>query len=101
MLEVRRYRSEVESHRHDFHQVVLPLEGRLRMTVGGVAGAVSSECAALVAAGEIHSFTGSKSNAFLVVDIPVDSPVVTDAVGTVLWERVRDAFGRTRARRRR
>jgi len=29
LFEVRRYRGGVVTHSHDFHQVVLPLEGRL------------------------------------------------------------------------
>ena len=29
LFEVRRYRGEVVTHNHDFHQMVLPLEGRL------------------------------------------------------------------------
>lgn len=86
-FEVRRYRGDVVTHSHDFHQVVLPLEGRLNMVVGGTEGCVSPESIALVAAGESHSFTGSKSDSFLVIDIPVRSSPATDAHGVLLWAR--------------
>lgn len=89
LFEVRRYRGDVVTHSHDFHQVVLPLEGRLGMVVGGTEGVVSTASVALVAAGESHSFTGSKSNSFLVLDIPTRSWAATDAPGALLWERVR------------
>jgi len=88
-FEVRRYRGEVVTHSHDFHQVVLPLEGRLSMVVSGTEGYVSSDSVALVAAGESHGFTGSKSNSFLIIDIPTRSWNATDALGALLWERAR------------
>ena len=81
LFEVRRYNGDVVTHSHDFHQVVLPLEGRLSMVVSGTEGYVSSDSVALVAACESHSFTGSKSNSFLVTDIPTRSWVATDALG--------------------
>jgi AraC-like DNA-binding protein len=89
VFEVRRYRGDVITHSHDFHQVVLPLEGQLRMVVAGVEGTVSSDCVALVAAGASHSFTGSKSNSFLVIEIPTRAGIATDALGVLLWERAR------------
>ncbi len=88
-FEVRRYRGAVVSHSHDFHQVVLPLEGRLSMVVSGTEGHVSPDSVALVAAGEPHSFTGSKSNSFLVIDIPTRSWTATDTLGALVWERAR------------
>lgn len=89
LIEVRRYRGDVVTHSHDFHQVVLPLEGRLTMTVGGVDGHVAADSVALVAASVSHSFTGSKGNAFLVLDIPPRAWVATDALGVLLWARAR------------
>lgn len=84
-FEVRRYRGESISHRHDFHQVVLPLEGRLNLEVGDARGQVSSKSIALIAAGVEHRFSGSKTNAFLVVDVPVSSRIAADESGTLLW----------------
>ena len=41
-FEVRRYRGDVVTHSHDFHQVMLPLEGRLNMVVNGTEGCVAA-----------------------------------------------------------
>lgn len=59
------------------------------MVVSGTEGYVSSDSVALVAAGESHSFTGSKSNSFLVIDIPTRSWIATDPLAALLWERAR------------
>ena len=42
LFEVRRYRDDVVTHSHDFHQVVLPLEGRLSMVTSGTEGYVDA-----------------------------------------------------------
>jgi transcriptional regulator GlxA family with amidase domain len=42
LFEVRRYRGDVVTHSHDYHQVVLPLEGRLSMVVSGTEGYVDA-----------------------------------------------------------
>ncbi len=89
LIEVRRYRGDVVTHTHDFHQVVLPIGGRLNMLVNGREGCVSEDSVALIAAGEAHSFTGSKSNSFLVIDLPSSSWDATDAVSVLLWKYVR------------
>ena len=89
LFEVRHYRGEVVTHSHDFHQVVLPLGGRLSMAIGNNAGHVTSDCVALVAAGERHRFNGSESNSFLVLDLPTDSPNANDVTGVLLWKRAR------------
>jgi AraC-like DNA-binding protein len=60
------------------------------MVISGTEGCVSSDSVALVAAGESHGFTGSKSNSFLIIDIPTRSWTATDALGALLWERARD-----------
>jgi len=69
-FDVRRYGRDVESHSHDHHQIVLPMQGVLEMEIGGTEGAVTDECAAVVPSGLLHGFAGSKDNAFLIVDLP-------------------------------
>ncbi len=54
-LDLRSYSAETDSHQHDFHQLVLPVAGQLDMTVGQRSGQVSSQHAAIVAAGESHA----------------------------------------------
>ena len=87
LVEVRPYRSEVVTHSHDFHQVVLPLTGELRMVIGAHEGAVSSKSVALVAANLSHSFTGTDGNSFLVIDIPTRTGNASDSLDTQLWEQ--------------
>ena len=70
ILDLRSYSAETHSHQHDYHQLVLPVSGLLEMRVGPHAGKVSSQYAAVIAAGENHHFTGSADNCFVVADIP-------------------------------
>ncbi len=69
-LDLRSYSRETHSHQHDFHQLVLPVQGRLDMRVGQQEAAVSVEQAAVVAAGEAHGFAAPDTNRFVVADIP-------------------------------
>ncbi|BBB24824.1 AraC family transcriptional regulator [Amphritea japonica] len=69
-LDLRSYSAETNSHQHDYHQLVLPVSGLLDMTVGQYSGKVTSQHAAVVAAGENHGFAGSDDNCFVVADIP-------------------------------
>ena len=89
LIEVRRYPGDTVHHRHDFHQLVLPLEGRLDLVVEGRPGTVSDDCVAVVPAGHEHGFAGSKVNAFLVIDLAVDSPLATALPAALLWDRAR------------
>ena len=34
-LDLRSYSPEQESHRHDYHQLVLPVDGTLKLTIDG------------------------------------------------------------------
>ena len=70
-LDLRSYQREVQRHHHDYHQLVLPVEGCLAMSVGNRQGQVTSHQAAFIAAGEEHSFAAPELNRFVVADIPV------------------------------
>ncbi|MBB6520238.1 AraC family transcriptional regulator [Pseudoteredinibacter isoporae] len=70
LLELRSYSSETRSHHHDYHQLVLPVDGELSISVDGKEGAVFSEQLAVVAAGKDHGFSSSNQNVFVVADIP-------------------------------
>lgn len=69
-LDLRSYSGETQIHRHDYHQLVLPVAGRLSMTIDGRDGEVSSSGFALVSAGRDHGFAGSDQNCFVVADVP-------------------------------
>ena len=68
-IELRRYRGGPAGHRHDHHQVVVALEGRMTLEVDGRPGLVSRETAALVPHGAHHAFEACRESRFLVVDI--------------------------------
>ncbi len=68
-FDVRHYSGDAETHAHGHHQLVLPLRGRLDMEVEGRCNDVTAAPAAVVAAGQQHSFSGSRDNAFLILDL--------------------------------
>lgn len=70
-LDLRSYSSEVESHQHDYHQLVLPVAGRMDMSVGSREGGAGIEQIAVIPAGEEHGFAAAGDNAFVVADVPV------------------------------
>lgn len=70
ILDLRSYSGETRCHHHDYHQLVLPVEGRMVMDVGGEEGDVSESGIALIPAGTSHHFAGSGDNCFVVADVP-------------------------------
>ena len=81
-LSIRSYSAAVSRHVHDFHQLILPVEGLMEIDVGGTAGRVDGEAAALVVGGMGHAFRAEGQNRFLVVDLVGGRPglVLPDAV---------------------
>ena len=71
-LELRSYSREKQVHRHDYHQLVLPVDGTLSMKIGELEGDVSSKRVAVIAAGQDHRFAASGENRFVVADVPAD-----------------------------
>ncbi len=68
-LDLRSYSAEISSHSHDFAQFVLPIRGVMELQTGCHFGVVDKRKAAFIAAGETHSFSASRDNRFLVVDL--------------------------------
>lgn len=69
-LELRSYDDEGQKHHHDYHQLVLPVVGRLALSVENDGGEVSAEWAAIIPAGRDHGFAAPGQNCFLVADVP-------------------------------
>lgn len=69
-LELRSYSDEVASHHHDHHQLVLPVDGELCLSVNYAEGAVTAQQAAIIPAGADHGFYAPVANCFLVADVP-------------------------------
>jgi AraC-like DNA-binding protein len=68
-LSLRTYSAAVSRHAHDFHQLILPVEGRMELDVGGVDGRVDGAGGALVPGGTLHGFRAEGENRFLIVDL--------------------------------
>jgi AraC-like DNA-binding protein len=70
-LSMRSYASAACLHAHDdYHQVVLPVLGAMRMDVAGKPGEIAGERAVLVARGLPHEFQVAGWNRFVVLDFP-------------------------------
>lgn len=69
-LQLKSYGDQGQKHAHDHHQLVLPLVGRLSLSVNSRAGEVSDGRAAIIAAGHDHDFEARNANRFVVADVP-------------------------------
>lgn len=70
-LDLRSYSRETNAHQHDYHQLVLPVTGRLEMNIGDKVGDVSVEQGAIIPAGQAHGFAAHEVNCFVVADVPI------------------------------
>ncbi|WP_321955681.1 AraC family transcriptional regulator [Paraburkholderia bannensis] len=77
-VELRRYGAIEATDLHDFHQIVLGLDGSMEMSVNGV-GERIDECSAwLIPAGAQHDYVGIGDNCQLVMDLPAASLAVPE-----------------------
>ncbi|APA87889.1 AraC family transcriptional regulator [Paraburkholderia sprentiae WSM5005] len=84
-VSLRCYGAIEASDVHDFHQVVLGLDGAMVMAVDGVARQIEAGCAWLIPAGARHDYAGVGANRQLVLDLPAASLAVPER----LFERAR------------
>jgi AraC-like DNA-binding protein len=84
-VSLRCYGAIEASDVHDFHQVVLGLDGAMVMAVDGVAQQIDAGSAWLIPAGARHDYAGVGTNRQLVLDLPAASL----AVPKRLFERAR------------
>lgn len=59
----------MDSHSHDFHQIVLPLNGFIEIEVGEYSGRVAVGEAIAIYPDQIHSFRADESARFIVADL--------------------------------
>lgn len=90
-VHVRSYSRERQAHAHPFHQMILPLAGRLDLEVSGCGGEVADLSCVMVPAGERHAFSAASENRFVVLDVP---HALVDEAGASAWldRRSRCAF---------
>jgi AraC-like DNA-binding protein len=84
-VSLRRYGAVEASDVHDFHQIVLGLDGSMVMAVDGVAHEIDRTAAWLIPAGSRHDYAGVGENRQLVLDLPASSVAVPQR----LFERAR------------
>src|SRR5690349_4691127 len=75
-VSLRRYGTVEASDVHDFHQIVLGLDGAMVMAVDGVAQEIDRTSAWLIPAGSRHDYAGVGENRQLVLDLPASSVAV-------------------------
>src|SRR6478752_585151 len=84
-VSLRCYGAIEASDVHDFHQVVLGLDGAMVMAVNGVAQRLDASTAWLIPAGARHDYAGVGENRQLVLDLPATSLAVPER----LFDRAR------------
>ena len=68
-LFIRTYGSQLEGHIHDYHQILMPLMGDIRMIIGDQAIKVSYGEALVIRKGVYHQFQAREDFRFLVANI--------------------------------
>ncbi len=68
-LSIRAYTPAVSSHKHDFHQIVVPLHGVLEISVDGIFGEVGVGQTVIIQRRVEHGFKARKQSRFLVADL--------------------------------
>lgn len=71
-IDLRTYAREYRSHRHGFHQIVLPMAGVLELDTPRGGRRVDAGTGVVIPAGEHHGFAGRGANRFVVVDVAAD-----------------------------
>ena len=72
-LWLRSYPGRKDVHLHDFHQVVLPIDGVMEIRLGGADGSVRGRQGVMIVPGTRHLFRAYGLNRFIVLDLPPDS----------------------------
>jgi AraC-like DNA-binding protein len=66
-----------QHHSHDFHQIVIGLQGRAEFEIEGLGGAISALSGCIVPANHVHYYVGQGQNRQLILDLPTDAPSLT------------------------
>jgi AraC-like DNA-binding protein len=95
-VSVRRYGSGEAGEEHDFHQIVLGLDGAMALSIGSHVQRIDRAHGSVIPAGMRHEYCGIGENRQLVVDLPRSSLAIPER----LFERavcvdLDTAFGQT------
>ncbi len=64
-------------HAHDFHQIVIGLQGRAEFEIEGLGGEISAFSGCIVPANHVHYYVGQGENRQLILDLPANAPSLT------------------------
>lgn len=67
----------IRHHAHDFHQIVIGLEGHAEFEIEGLGGTISALSGCIVPSNHVHYYAGSRSNRQLIFDLPRESACFT------------------------
>lgn len=67
----------IQHHAHDYHQIVIGLEGRADFEIEGLGGSISALSGCIVPANHVHYYAGTGENRQLILDLPAQAPSLT------------------------
>lgn len=69
LLSIRSYTNHIRTHAHDYHQIVLPLNGSIDIQLDDYQGLVSLGDCVVIRAGQHHAFKANERARFVVADL--------------------------------
>lgn len=67
----------IHHHAHDYHQIVIGLDGRAEFEIEGLGGSISALSGCIVPANHLHYYAGTGDNHQLILDLPQDALSLT------------------------
>lgn len=67
----------IKHHAHDFHQIVIGLDGHAEFEIEGLGGRIAALSGCIVPANHLHYYEGIGTNRQLIFDLPDDAPALT------------------------
>ncbi|MBZ9538626.1 helix-turn-helix domain-containing protein [Modicisalibacter tunisiensis] len=67
----------IKHHDHDFHQIVIGLDGHADFEIEGLGGRIEALSGCIVPANYVHYYEGIGTNRQLILDLPDDAPALS------------------------
>lgn len=67
----------IKHHDHDFHQIVIGLDGHAEFEIEGLGGRIAALSGCIVPANHVHYYEGIGANRQLILDLPDDAPALS------------------------
>ncbi|MBZ9557395.1 MULTISPECIES: AraC family transcriptional regulator [unclassified Modicisalibacter] len=67
----------IKHHDHDFHQIVIGLDGHAEFEIEGLGGRIAALSGCIVPANHVHYYEGIGTNRQLIFDLPDDTPALS------------------------